>query len=144
MSRTPLAQKISQIPGIGQVNIWGASRPGVRAEVNPLLLSNLGVGLEKVRLALGTANANVPKGALSDANRYFVLNDNDQLFLAKDYAPLIIFYHNGAPVRLSDVASVIDSQENIRNAGIRKRESRHQTRLVSPAAGQHHRNRGSC
>jgi multidrug efflux pump len=112
-----LAQKISQIQGIGQVNISGASRPGVRAEVNPLLLSKLGVGLDQVRLALGAANANVPKGALADANRYFVLNDNDQLFLARDYAPLIIYYHDGAPVRLSDVASVIDSQENIRNAG---------------------------
>ncbi len=112
-----LAQKISQIQGIGQVNINGGSRPGVRAEVNPLLLSKLGVGLDQVRLALGAANANVPKGALADAHRYFILNDNDQLFLAKDYAPLIIYYHDGAPVRLSDVASVIDSQENIRNAG---------------------------
>jgi len=112
-----LAQKISQIQGIGQVNINGGSRPGVRAEVNPLLLSKLGVGLDQVRLALGAANANVPKGALADAHRYFILNDNDQLFLARDYAPLIIYYHDGAPVRLSDVASVIDSQENIRNAG---------------------------
>ena len=112
-----LAQKISQIPGIGQVNISGASRPGVRAEVNPLLLSKLGVGLDQVRVALGAANANVPKGALADATRYFILNDNDQLFVARDYAPLIIDYHDGAPVRLADVASVIDSQENIRNAG---------------------------
>jgi len=85
--------------------------------VNPLLLSKLGVGLDQVRVALGTANANTPKGALSDAKRDFVLNDNDQLFLAREYAPLIIFYHNGAPVRLSDVATVVDSQENIRNAG---------------------------
>ena len=112
-----LAQKISQIPGIGQVNLGGSSRPGVRAELNPLLLSKLGLGLDQVRAALAAANADAPKGALSDSVRTFMLNDNDQLFLAKEYAPLIIAYHNGAPVRLSDVATVVDSQENIRNAG---------------------------
>jgi hydrophobe/amphiphile efflux-1 (HAE1) family protein len=112
-----LAQKISQIAGIGQVNIGGSSRPGVRAELNPLLLSKLGLGLDQVRTALGAANADVPKGALSDAKRMLVLNNNDQLFLAKEYAPLIIAYRNGAPVRLSDVATVVDGQENIRNAG---------------------------
>jgi len=112
-----LAQKILQIPGMGQVNIGGSSRPGVRAELNPLLLSKLGLGLEDVRAALAAANADVPKGALSNESRMHVLNSNDQLFLAKEYAPLIIAYRNGAPVRLSDVATVIDSQENIRSAG---------------------------
>jgi multidrug efflux pump len=112
-----LAQKISQIPGVGQVTVGGSSRPGIRAELNPLLLSKLGLGLEQVRAALGAANADVPKGALWDANRMFVLNNNDQLFLAKEYASLIIAYRNGAPVRLSDVATVVDSQEDIRNAG---------------------------
>jgi hydrophobe/amphiphile efflux-1 (HAE1) family protein len=112
-----LAQKLSQIPGMGQVNVGGGSRPGVRAEINPLLLSKLGLGLDQVRAALAAANADVPKGALSDDKRAYMLNNNDQLFLAKDYASLIIAYHNGAPVRLSDVATVVDSQENIRNAG---------------------------
>jgi len=112
-----LAQKLSQIPGMGQVNVGGGSRPGVRAEINPLLLSKLGLGLDQVRAALGAANADLPKGALSDDKRAYVLNNNDQLFLAKEYAPLIIAYRNGAPVRLSDVATVVDSQENIRNAG---------------------------
>jgi multidrug efflux pump len=112
-----LAQKISQIAGIGQVNIGGSSRPGVRAELNPLLLSKLGLGLSDVRTALAAANADAPKGALSDEARMHVLNSNDQLFRAKEYAPLIVAYRNGAPVRLSDVAAVIDSQENIRNAG---------------------------
>src|SRR5437899_656506 len=112
-----LAQKISQIAGVGQVTVGGGSRPGVRAELNPLLLSKLGLGLDQVRTALGAANADVPKGALSDATRMLVLNNNDQLFLARQYAPLIIAYRNGAPVRLSDVATVVDSQENIRNAG---------------------------
>ena len=112
-----LAQKISQIAGVGQVTVGGGSRPGVRAELNPLLLSKLGLGLDQVRAALGAANADVPKGALSDATRMLVLNNNDQLFLARQYAPLIIAYRNGAPVRLSDVATVVDSQEDIRNAG---------------------------
>ena len=112
-----LAQKIQQIAGIGQVNLGGSSRPGVRAELNPLKLSNLGVGLDQVAAALNTANAHSPKGELSDSQANYVLNDNDQLFFAKDYAPLIVAYHNGAPVRLSDVATVVDSQENIRNAG---------------------------
>jgi multidrug efflux pump len=112
-----LAQKISQIAGMGQVNVTGSSLPGVRVEVNPLLLSKLGIGLDQVRLALGAANAQSPKGALSDENRNLLVNDNDQLFLAKEYAPLIIAYRNGAPVRLTDVATVVDSQENVRNAG---------------------------
>jgi hydrophobe/amphiphile efflux-1 (HAE1) family protein len=112
-----VAQKLLQIPGMGQVNIGGGSRPGVRVELNPLLLSKLGIGLNDVRAALAAANADVPKGALSDGNRMMILNSNDQLLRAKQYAPLIIAYRNGAPVRLSDVATVIDSQENIRNAG---------------------------
>src|SRR5580692_8167690 len=113
-----LAQKISQIAGVGQVTVGGGSRPGVRVELNPLLLSNLGLGLDQVRAALEAANADVPKGALSDGNRMLVLNNNDQLFRAKEYASLIIAYRNGAPVRLSDVATVVDSQEDIRNAGL--------------------------
>src|SRR5205807_548842 len=112
-----VAQKLSQVAGVGQVTVGGSSRPGVRAELNPLLLSKLGLGLDRVRAALGAANADVPKGALSDATRMLVLNNNDQLFLARQYAPLIIAYRNGAPVRLSDVATVLDSQEDIRNAG---------------------------
>ncbi len=112
-----LAQKIQQIAGIGQVNLGGSSRPGVRAEINPMKLSNLGVGLDQVAAVLNTANAHSPKGELTDAHNNYILNDNDQLFYAKDYAPLIVAYHNGAPVRLSDVATVVDSQENIRNAG---------------------------
>jgi len=112
-----LAQKIAQVDGVGLVQVGGSSRPAVRAEVNPLLLSKLGLGLEDVRTALANANANRPKGALADNQRASILNDNDQLFHAREYAPLIIAYHNGAPVRLSDVATVVDSQEDIRNAG---------------------------
>ena len=120
-----LAQKISQIPGVGQVTVGGSSRPGVRAEVNPLLLSKLGVGLDQVRTrARQPPMPTCPRARWPTASACFVLNDNDQLFLAKEYAPLIVAYHNGAPVRLSDVATVVDSQENIRNAGIRERQAR--------------------
>ena len=112
-----VAQKLLQIPGMGQVNIGGSSRPGVRAEVNPLLLSKLGIGLDQVRVALNAANADVPKGALADDKRMALLNSNDQIFVAREYASLIVAYRNGAPIRLSDVATVVDSQENIRNAG---------------------------
>ena len=112
-----LAQKIAQVDGVGLVQVGGSSRPAVRAEVNPLLLSKLGLGLEDVRNALANANANRPKGALADSRHMDMLNDNDQLFHAQEYAPLIIAYRNGAPVRLSDVATVVDSQEDTRNAG---------------------------
>ena len=95
----------------------GSSRPAVRVEFNPLQLSRLGLGLEEVRAALAAANADAPKGTLSSPKRTLVLNDNDQLFLAKQYASLIVAYRNGAPVRLSDVASVVDSQEDIHTAG---------------------------
>ena len=80
MADSILAQKIAQISGVGQVNVGGSSQPAVRVEVNPLLLSNLGVGLDQVRNALAQANANVPKGVWPMTNRRFVLNDNDQLF----------------------------------------------------------------
>jgi multidrug efflux pump len=113
-----LAQKISQIQGVGNVGINGSSKPAVRAEVNPLLLSKLGIGLDTVRNALAAANSHSPKGQLSDAKTGYILNDNDQLFHASEYAPLIVAYNNGAPVRLSDVARVIDAQENNRNAGL--------------------------
>jgi multidrug efflux pump len=112
-----LAQKISQIAGIGQVSIGGSSQPAVRVEINPLQLSDLGVSLDQVRAALGASNANVPKGAVADPTHIEVLQTNDQLFHASEYAPLIIAYHNGAPVRLSDVATVWDGQANSLNAG---------------------------
>ena len=112
-----LAQKIAQIEGIGQVSVGGSSQPAVRVEVNPLLLSKLGIGLDQVRTTLGAANANAPKGQLSDAEHSRILNVNDQLFLAKEYAPLVVAYRNGAPVRLDEVATVIDAQANSRNAG---------------------------
>jgi hydrophobe/amphiphile efflux-1 (HAE1) family protein len=113
-----LAQKIAQIAGIGQVTVGGSSQPAVRAEVNPLQLSSLGISLEQVRLAMAAANANEPKGVVSDGENTRVLQDNDQLFHGPEYGNLIIAYNNGAPVRLSDVATVIDGAANTRNYGL--------------------------
>jgi len=113
-----LAQKLAQVQGIGQVFVGGSSRPAVRAEVNPLLLSKLGVGLEQVRTSLNAANANTPKGEISGEDQRWQIRSNDQIFTAAEYAPLIVAYHNASPVRLSDVASVENSVEDTRNAGL--------------------------
>jgi len=113
-----LAQKLAQVQGTGQVFVGGSSRPAVRAEVNPLLLSKLGVGLEQVRTSLNAANANTPKGEISGEDQRWQIRSNDQIFTAAEYAPLIVAYHNASPVRLSDVASVENSVEDTRNAGL--------------------------
>src|ERR1700722_10980849 len=113
-----LAQKLAQVDGVGQVFVGGAAQPAVRAEVNPTLLNKLGVGLDTVRNALNAANANAPKGQVSDGGRSYTFSDTDQLFTADQYRPLIMAYHNGAPVRLGDVAEVQDSVSDSRNLGL--------------------------
>jgi multidrug efflux pump len=113
-----LAQKLAQVEGVGQVFVGGGARPAVRAEVNPTLLNKLGVGLDTVRTALGAANANRPKGALTGPLNTWTVNANDQIFKADQYRKLIVSYNNGAAVRLGDVADVQDSVEDIRNVGL--------------------------
>ena len=113
-----LSQKLSQVSGVGQVYVGGAAQPAVRAEVNPMLLNKLGIGLDTVRNALNLANANQAKGQLSLGNKTWILDDNDQLFTADQYRPLIVAYRNGAPVRLSDVAQVEDSVADVRHVGV--------------------------
>ncbi|MDR3424855.1 MAG: efflux RND transporter permease subunit [Alphaproteobacteria bacterium] len=115
---TVLAQKLSQIKGVGQVRIGGSSLPAVRVELNPRALSHYGIGLEDVRAALAAANANSPKGALEEQDRHFQLYTNDQALHADDYRNLIIAWRNSAPVRLGDVAEVKDSVEDLRNQGL--------------------------
>src|SRR6202007_3018376 len=100
------------------VNVSGASLPAVRAELNPLALSKYGIGLEDVRAALASANANSPKGIIEDGSRLYQIYTNDQANRAADYRPLIIAYRDGNPVRLSDVGEVQDSVENIRTQGL--------------------------
>jgi multidrug efflux pump len=113
-----LAQKLSQVDGVGQVFVGGGAKPAVRAEVNPMLLNQLGVGLDSVRTALNRANANTPKGQFSDSANAWAIHDNDQIFRAEQYRNLIVAYKNGAPVRLADVSDVQDAVEDIRNIGL--------------------------
>jgi multidrug efflux pump len=115
---TILAQKLSQVSGIGQVTIGGSSLPAVRVELNPSALFKYGIGLEDVRAALAAANANTPKGSIDFGGRRYQLYTNDQASKAAEYHDMVIAYRNGAPVRLSDVAEVQDSVENIRNLGL--------------------------
>src|SRR5262249_49749137 len=95
-----LAQKLAQVAGVGQVFVWGAAQPAVRAEVNPTLLNKLGIGLDTVRNALNAANANRPKGQVSDSTTSYSFTDTDQLFTADQYRPLIMAYNKEAAVRL--------------------------------------------
>jgi len=113
-----LAQKLSQISGVGQVVVGGSALPGVRVDLNPTQLRSLGISLEDVRNTLASANANRPKGEFADDNHAWSISDTDQLLKAVDYQPLLIRYNNGAAVRLSDVARVWDSVEDVRNLGI--------------------------
>jgi multidrug efflux pump len=113
-----LAQKLSQVNGVGQVFTYGSAPPAVRVEVNPMLLNKLGVGLDTVRNALNRANANQAKGQVSNGAISQEFADNDQLFTADEYRPLIVAYHNGAPVRLGDVADVEDSVADVHNLGL--------------------------
>jgi multidrug efflux pump len=113
-----LQQKLSQVPGVGQVIVGGGALPAVRVEVNPLALSRYGIGLEDVRGVLAAANVNRPKGQFTDATRASELQANDQLLRAEQYAPLIVAYQAGRPVQLTDVATVVDSVEDVRNTGL--------------------------
>src|SRR6266853_495484 len=113
-----LAQKLAQVDGVGQVFVGGGAKPAVRAEVNPMLLNKLGVGLDAVRTALNQANANTPKGEFSDSVNAWTIHDNDQIFRSDQYRNLIVAYKNGAPVRLADVADVQDRVEDIHVVGL--------------------------
>ncbi|MHB8848029.1 MAG: efflux RND transporter permease subunit, partial [Burkholderiales bacterium] len=115
---TILAQKISQIKGIGQVTVGGASLPAVRVELNPAALSQHGIGVEQVRTAIVATNSNHPKGYIEDDRHHWQILANDQARTAAEYRPLIVAYNNGAPVRLRDVANVEDSVQDIRNLGV--------------------------
>jgi len=112
-----MAQKLSQVSGVGQVIVGGGALPGVRIELNPSALNKYGISFEQVRGAMSGANANTPKGHFSDAHHTWEVGANDQLLKAIDYQPLLIAYRNGAPVRVGDVGLARDGPEDIRNAG---------------------------
>jgi multidrug efflux pump len=115
---TVIEQKLSQVDGVGEVDVGGSALPAVRAELNPNALSKYGIGLEDVRAALSAANAHSPKGAIEQDGKRYQIYANDNASTAAQFASLIVAYRNGAAVRLSDVAQVNDSVENIRNAGL--------------------------
>ncbi|WP_313396197.1 multidrug efflux RND transporter permease subunit MdtC [Pantoea septica] len=115
---TQLAQKLSQIEGVGDVTVGGSSLPAVRVALNPQALFNQGVSLDAVREAIANANQRRPQGAVEDRQQRWQLRTNDELKTASDYAPLVVHYRNGAAVKLADVASVQDSVQDVRNAGM--------------------------
>ncbi|HVS26413.1 MAG TPA: multidrug efflux RND transporter permease subunit [Burkholderiales bacterium] len=114
---TILAQKLSQVQGIGQVNVGGSALPAVRVELNPAVLNKYGIGFEDVRAAIVATNANRPKGAVEDGDKHWQIYANDQAKKAAEYLPLIVAYRNGAAVHLSEVGEVVDSVQDLRNAG---------------------------
>ena len=112
MADTSLAQKISQLPGVGLVSISGGQKPAVRIQANPTALASYGLSLEDLRAALVQANVDQAKGVIDGARQSYTIGANDQLLSSDQYKPIVIAYHNGAPVRVSDVANVIDGTEN--------------------------------
>ncbi|MDB5294776.1 MAG: acriflavin resistance protein [Phycisphaerales bacterium] len=118
VSATVLQQKLSQVEGVGQVNIGGGALPAVRVDVNPARVNDLNLGLDDVRAALASANANRPKGTVSDGTRAWSVAATDQITTAAEYARTIVTYRNGAAVRVADVAKVTDGVEDVRTAGL--------------------------
>jgi multidrug efflux pump len=113
---TRLVQKISQLPGVGLVNISGGQKPAVRIQMNPMALSSYGMTLEDVRTAIATTNVNQAKGVFDGQLQSYTISANDQLLASRDYSPLVIAYRNGAPIQLKDVATVVDDAENVKQA----------------------------
>ncbi|HTH44450.1 MAG TPA: efflux RND transporter permease subunit, partial [Oxalicibacterium sp.] len=116
LADTRLAQKISQVNGVGLVSLSGGQRPAVRIQANPTALAAYGLNIENIRTAIGTANVNQAKGSFDGPARAYTIDANDQLRSADEYRAIIVAYKNGAPVRLTDVADVIDDAENVRQA----------------------------
>jgi multidrug efflux pump len=118
---TVLQQKLSQVPGVGQVTVGGGALPAVRVEVNPSMLYSMGLGMDDVRSFLGAANVNRPKGKVADERRSWTILATDQLLHAKDYEDLVVAYRNGAPVQLSSIARVVDGLEDTHTGGLSAR-----------------------
>jgi multidrug efflux pump len=116
LADTRLVQKISQLPGVGLVSISGGQKPAVRIQVNPTALSHYGINLEDVRTAIQQTSLDLAKGNFDGPRQDYQIQANDQLLTSKDFKPVVIAYRNGAPVLLSDVANIIDSAENVRQA----------------------------
>src|SRR5438045_9035989 len=116
LADTALAQNISQLPGVGLVSISGGQKPAVRVQANPTALASYGLSLEDVRAALAASNVDQAKGVIDGPRQSFTIGANDQLLSSAQYNSVIIAYRNGAPVRLSDIATAVDSAENVKQA----------------------------
>ncbi|MDR3415114.1 MAG: MdtB/MuxB family multidrug efflux RND transporter permease subunit [Nevskia sp.] len=122
LTDTRLAQKISQLPGVGLVSISGGQRPAVRVKANPLKLAAYGLNIDDLRTTIANANVNTPKGSFDGPARAYTINANDQLKSAAEYNNLLVAYKNGGPVKLSDVAEIVDSSENTKLGAWHNRE----------------------
>jgi hypothetical protein len=143
LADTRLAQKISQLSGVGLVSISGGQKPAVRIQVNPTELSSYGITLEEVRTAIAQANVNQAKGNFDGPHQAFTIAANDQLLSSDQYRPLVIAYRNGAPVHISDVANIIDDVENARQAARMNQVPAVDREYPAPAGCQYHRGGGS-
>ncbi len=118
IASTNLAQRLSQVKGVGQVTVGGGSLPAVRVELNPTVLNRLGIGFDDVRTAITATNANRPKGFVEGGDKHWQVQANDQAKTAAEYLPLIVAYRNGAAVRLADLGQVVDGVQDVRNYGM--------------------------
>jgi len=139
LADTVLSQKISQLPGVGLVSISGGQKPAVRIQANPTALASYGLSLEDLRTALAQANVNQAKGNLDGPRQHLHLG-NDQLLTSDAYKPIVIAYKNGAPVRIMDVANVVDGAENVKQAPGKTTSRRN--RQHSAATRREHHQRG--
>jgi multidrug efflux pump len=140
---TRLAQKISQVTGVGLVTISGGEKPAVRVQVNPTQLLSYGINIDDIRTALQSASVNLAKGNFDGARQSYEINANDQLLSSKDYQSLVVAYRNGAPVVLSDVAKVIDDVENNKLAAWANEHARGHREHSAAARREHHSSGGS-
>ena len=116
LADTTLAQKLSEVTGVGLVTIEGSQKPAVRVQVNPGAIASLGLSLEDVRTAIIQSSVNAPKGSFDGARQSYSINANDQIFSADDYKNVIIAYKNGSPIRIGDLGAAVDNVENVRTA----------------------------
>ena len=137
---TVIQQKLSQIQGVGQVNVGGGALPSVRVEVNPTKLASYGLSMSNIQSVLRLQNSDLAKGQLTDGTTTADIVANDQISHAEDFKPVIVGYHNGAAIHLTDVADVIDSVQNVRAAGYLNGK-RAVLLIIFRQPGQHHRNR---
>jgi multidrug efflux pump subunit AcrB len=117
LADTVLAQKLSEVSGVGLVTIEGSQKPAVRVRINPAAIASLGLSLEDVRTALTQNNINAPKGSFDGTRQSYAIGANDQILSAAEYRPVVVAYKNGSPIRLGDIGEVIDDVENVRLAG---------------------------